>query len=217
MSQANRFWAKGFWNWRADAYAKSPVADEKSYRKKIQLTQERLKPDMDVLEFGCGTGTTALLHSPLVHHILAIDTSINMQEIAKAKAEKENITNVTFENAAIEDLDVSENKYHVVMGHSILHLLKNKEAAIEKSYQILKPGGMFITSTACLGGTNVLLQGVLKFVLAIGSTLGLLPAVNFFTVDDLVKSITHAGFEIKHQWQPGKDKAVFIIATKPSP
>ena len=140
-----------------------------------------------------------------------------MQEIAKAKAEKENITNVTFENAAIEDLGVSENQYHVVMGHSILHLLKNKEAAIEKSYQILKPGGMFITSTACLGDTNVLLQGVLKFVLAIGSTLGLLPTVNFFTVDDLVKSITNAGFEIEHQWQPGKDKAVFIIATKPSP
>ncbi len=52
---------------------------------------------MEVLEFGCGTGTTAITHAPYVKHIRAIDISSNMIEIAQRKADAKNIKNVTFE------------------------------------------------------------------------------------------------------------------------
>ncbi len=64
-----------FWEWHAKRYAKQKVGDEASYQNKLKLTQERLKPNMEVLEFGCGTGTTALTHAPFVNNIRAIDGS----------------------------------------------------------------------------------------------------------------------------------------------
>jgi len=35
-----------------------------------------------------------------------------------------------------------------------------------------------------------------------------------FTTGELSASLTDAGFEIDHQWQPGKGEAVFIVAKK---
>jgi hypothetical protein len=55
-----------------------------------------------------------------------------------------------------------------------------------------------------------------KFVGPIGRFLRLLPLIRVFTRKQLEDSITNAGFEIDHSWQPGKGKAVFIVATKSS-
>ncbi len=41
-----------------------------------------------------------------------------------------------------------------------------------------------------------------------------MPLVKVFTTKELENSLTNAGFEIDHQWQPGKSKAVFIVAKK---
>ena len=60
MNQSVKFWDK-----IADKYSKQPIVDEASYQKKLQITQEYFKPDMEVLEFGCGTGSTAIIHAPL--------------------------------------------------------------------------------------------------------------------------------------------------------
>jgi len=42
----------------------------------------------------------------------------------------------------------------------------------------------------------------------------LMPQVMVFTTKELEDSLTDAGFEIDYQWQPGKGKAVFIVAKK---
>ncbi|MEM6403851.1 MAG: SAM-dependent methyltransferase, partial [Cyanobacteria bacterium P01_D01_bin.116] len=52
-----------FWDNIAEKYSKDPIADEAAYQKKLQVTQEYFKPDMEVLEFGCGTGGTAIIHA----------------------------------------------------------------------------------------------------------------------------------------------------------
>ncbi|EAM49492.1 hypothetical protein WH8501_27790 [Crocosphaera watsonii WH 8501] len=61
-----------FWDKIADKYSKQPIVDEESYQKKLTVTQEYFNPDMEVLEFGCGTGGTAIIHAPYVKHIRAI-------------------------------------------------------------------------------------------------------------------------------------------------
>ena len=78
MSPSAKFWDK-----IAEKYAKQPIADEASYQKKLQVTQEYFTPEMEVLEFGCGTGSTAIIHAPYVKQIRAIDISENMIAIAK--------------------------------------------------------------------------------------------------------------------------------------
>ena len=207
MSNSTKFWDK-----IAEKYSKQPIADEESYQKKLKVTQEYFNPEMELLEFGCGTGSTAIIHAPYVKHIRAIDISAKMIEIAKGKAEASNINNVTFEQLTIDELSVPDNTYDMVLGLSILHLLEDKEAAIAKVYKMLKPGGLFVTSTACLGDS----MKWFKLIAPIGKFFGVFPLVKVFKVEELVASLTNSNFAIDHQWQPGKNKAVFIVASKSS-
>ncbi|WP_228025049.1 class I SAM-dependent methyltransferase [cf. Phormidesmis sp. LEGE 11477] len=200
-----------FWDKVAEKYAKQPIADEAAYQQKLAVTRNYFRPDMEVLEIGCGTGSTAILHAPYVKHIRAIDFSANMIAIAQGKAEAEHIDNVTFEQATIEDLNSPDQSLDAVLGLSILHLLKNKEAAIAQVYQMLKPGGLFVTSTVCVGDT----MSWLKLIAPIGQFLGFLPFVQVLTTQALADSLIQTGFELDYQWQPSKGKAVFIVAKKP--
>ncbi len=197
-----------FWEKIAKHYSKQPIADEAAYQKKLQVTRGYFRPDMEVLEFGCGTGSTAIAHSPYVKHIQAIDISSKMIEIAQGKADAKNIENVTFRRSSIDEFSVSDRTLDAVLGLSILHLLENKEEVIAKVYKMLKPGGIFVTSTACVGDT----MKFFKVVAPIGKLFGLI--LNVFTRKELEDSLTDTGFEIDYQWQAGKGKAVFIVAKK---
>jgi 2-polyprenyl-3-methyl-5-hydroxy-6-metoxy-1,4-benzoquinol methylase len=145
-----------------------------------------------------------------VKHILAIDISSKMIEIAQGKADAENIKNVTFEQSTIEEFSVAGRTWDAVLGLSILHLLDNREDVIARVYKMLKPDGFFVTSTTCIGDT----MKFFKVVAPIGKFLGLMPLVRVFTTKELEGSLTDAGFEIDYQWRPGKSKAVFIVAKK---
>jgi ubiquinone/menaquinone biosynthesis C-methylase UbiE len=199
-----------FWDRIARRYAKQPVADEASYQKKLQVTRGYFRPDMDVLELGCGTGSTAIAHSPLVRHITAVDVSSKMLEIAKEKADAAGVSNIAFEQSTIAAFRNDPASYDAVLALSILHLLDDRDEAIGKVHSLLKPGGVFVSSTACLAET----MGFLKYIAPVGTFLGLLPLVRVFTPDELVESIVRCGFRIDYQWQPKKGKAVFIAAKK---
>jgi 2-polyprenyl-3-methyl-5-hydroxy-6-metoxy-1,4-benzoquinol methylase len=199
-----------FWDRIAERYAAKPVADEAAYQKKLAITREYLRPGMKMFEFGCGTGSTAISHAPFVSHIDAIDISANMIDIAQRKAEAAGIDNISFAVSSIEEFDAADESYDVVLGLSILHLVENKEAIIARVHGMLKPGGIFVTSTACIGDA----QRFLKLMFPLGRLLGLIPLVKVFTTGDLVKAMTDGGFTIEHQWSPGKNKAVFLVAVK---
>ena len=199
-----------FWDKIADKYSRQPVADEAAYQQKLRVTQDYLRPDMEVLEFGCGTGSTAIVHAPFVKHILATDISERMLEIARGKAEAAKIDNVTFQQAAIDSFTAPDETYDVIMGHSILHLLEDKEAVIAKVRRMLKPGGVFISSTVCLGER----MKWFKLIGPLGKALGLIPLVKVFTAKELEASLTAAGFAIEHRWMPGKGNSVFVVAKK---
>ena len=140
-----------FWNKLADKYSRQPVRDEAGYQKKLEVTREYFQPDMEVLEIGCGTGSTALAHAPYVRHVRATDLSTRMVEIAKDKARAAGIDNVRFEALSVDALNVPDASIDVVMAHSILHLLEDKEQVIADIHQMLKPGGVFVSNTACIG------------------------------------------------------------------
>lgn len=204
MDQSTKFWDK-----IAERYSKQPIADEAAYQKKLQVTREYFQPDMEVLEFGCGTGSTAITHAPYVNHIQAIDISSKMIEIAQGKADAKNVENITFRQSTISEFSVADQTFDAVLGLSILHLLDNKEEVIARVHKMLKPGGIFVTNTACIGDT---MMRFLKVIMPIGKLFGLILKV--FTTKELEDSLTDADFEIDYQWQPGKGDAVFIVAKK---
>jgi 2-polyprenyl-3-methyl-5-hydroxy-6-metoxy-1,4-benzoquinol methylase len=172
----------------AAGYIRRPVKDEESYQKKLELTRGYLKPEMDVLEFGCCSGATAITHAPRVKHIKAIDISGNMLDVARRSAADANTDNITFRKSAIDDLEATEESFDVVLGLSILHLLPNKEAAIAKVYKMLKPEGVFVSSTICIADSSI----AYKIVPPIARLFGLV--LRAFTGDNLKKAMTSTGF-----------------------
>lgn len=204
--------AAKFWDRVADRYSRRSISDEASYEEKLRMTAEYLRPEMRLLEFGCGTGSTALIHAPSVRQIHAIDVSKNMIRIARAKAGAMDIRNVTFACTAIEDLELRDESFDGVLGLNILHLLGNWREVLVQVNRLLKPGGVFVSSTFCIGDS----MSFLRWIIPIGTFIGLLPAIRVFKQADLEKGMQDAGFAIEHHWKPGKNKAVFLVARKPA-
>lgn len=199
-----------YWDKTARKYAASPIKDEAAYQRKLEVTREYFRPDMEVLELGCGTGSTAIAHAPYVKHIRAVDISKNMLEIAHERAEAADVKNVSFECATVEGLAAADESVDAVLALSLLHLLEDKEAAVARVHAMLKPGGVFVTSTACVGD----MMKFIKYVAPLGRLLGLMPLVKVFTSRELERTVSDAGFEIAHTWQPGKMASFFMVATK---
>lgn len=201
--------SKAFWDKAAARYARSPVKDEASYQKKLAKTREYLQPDWSVLEFGCGTGSTALAHAPFVREIVATDISDAMIEIATAKATEADITNVRFQQGTLNHPDLTPGRFDAVLGLNILHLLEDLPGALATVHRLLKPGGVFVSSTALVSEINPLW----RLAIPVMQRVGLAPYVNRLGRQELLQALATAGFEVDYDWQPGKE-SVFIVARK---
>ena len=99
-----------FWDRIAKRYARQPISDQAMYEKKLALTQRYMTEQSNVLEFGCGTGATALIHAPKVKHLLAIDFSKKMIEIAVQKASESQPPNLEFSCTTLFDLQCDDER-----------------------------------------------------------------------------------------------------------
>ncbi len=203
-----------FWDRTAEKYFKQPIADPEAYAEKLRLTRSYLSQKMEALEFGCGTGGTALELAPHVKHLRAIDVSPKMIDIANGQLAETTVDNVTFECRDIADFDDAPESFDAVFGMSILHLVRARAEIIGKIHRLMKPGGVFASSTACIADT----MPWFRLIAPIGRVFGAFPYVEIFTADQLVKELMDAGFVIEEQWRPkdGKAIAVFIVARKPA-
>jgi len=198
-----------FWNCFAKQYSKQAIADPKAYEHKLAYSRNYFSPESQALEIGCGTGSTALIHAPHLKHIRAVDISPKMIEIAKSKAEKQQITNVSFEALPISRIQVSK-PLDIVFALSILHLVDDRVTLIEDIFQWLKPGGVLISSTVTFEKSSIW-----HFILPIGGMLRLLPMVKFFNEQQLYNNFVNAGFEVEYQWRPEGGDSVFMVCKKP--
>ena len=95
---------------------------------------------------------------------------------------------------------------------SILHLVNDPETTIEKVSKLLKPGGIFITSTACIKDS----MSWFGYVAAIGHRLGIMPKLQVFSRQELESMLLKAGFNIDYRLETEeKSDAHFMVATKP--
>ncbi|MDJ0922426.1 MAG: class I SAM-dependent methyltransferase [Henriciella sp.] len=202
-----------FWNKIADKYSRQPIANQKAYEIKLDLTREYFTPESNVLEFGCGTGSTAILHAPYVNHILATDVSPAMIDIARGKLEPEGVSNVTFEVADMDDYTGAPSSFDAILGMNILHLVDDRMKVMDAVFRALKPGGHFISSTICL--REKLLFRMMEPLFPIMHSIGQWPRVRRFSAQRLIGDVESIGFKIVHQWQPGKGPVLFLVGQKP--
>ena len=202
-----------FWNKIAPKYAKSAVPNEQVYNRKLKITQGYLKPDMRVLEFGCGTGTTALHHAPFVKEYIATDIAREMIRIAEQKRTDSGIANVKFSVGTIRDSLEQEERFDALLGLNVLHLLPDWQAQIATVYRLLPADGLFITSTACM--KEKLPWSWLRFVAPLLRMLRLVPALAFFKKREFRDCILQTGFEIVHDWTPESSPITsFLVCRK---
>lgn len=202
-----------WWDRKAHTYAGRPIEDPAAYEEKLLRTQALFKPNHQVLEYGCGTGSTALVHAPHVARMVAADSSTKMIEIAEGKAMAAGLHNLTFRRAALAELAAEGVTYDVVLGLNVLHLLDDWRAGVQHSYNLVKPGGFFVSSTACIAQVGRLM----RLLLPIGGALGVIPKVAQFTREDLVEEMKRVGFFIHSNIILNSNgHNVFMICIKPS-
>ncbi|MEQ9004202.1 MAG: class I SAM-dependent methyltransferase [Pseudomonadales bacterium] len=199
-----------FWDRTAPGYSERPIADTEAYARKLAATQAHMRPDMTVLEFGCGTGSTALTHAPHVAHIDATDISAAMIAIGRDKAGRAGIGNVTFRQSGVEEFDAPDGSYDMVLALNLMHLLRDRPAALAKIHRLLKPGGLFVSSTVCLADRLWLLRPVIPVM----QWLGKAPYVSFARSSTVLREIEAAGFVPQEHWRHGNASSLFVIARK---
>ena len=201
-----------FWDRNAGRYARRVVADPAAYEKKLAITRQYLHREMTVLEFGCGTGSTALCRAPCVSRYLATDISPAMIRIAREKLSRQPVAGLTFQVASLDTLHAPPNSFDAVLGLNILHLLADPAAAVAQVFTMLKPGGVFVSNTVCMQDT----RPYLKPLAVVARLLGLAPFVAFLSRQQLENSLRQAGFEIAYRWVPETTPDVyFLVARKP--
>jgi len=200
-----------FWDKAAPSYAKRTISDPDAYHTTLTRTIHHLSPTDRVLELGCGTGSTAMDLAPHVAHITATDISPAMIEIGREKVWSASVRNVTLLAAETGDPVLAEGApYDVILAMNLLHLLPRQAEALAQAHTLLKPGGLLISKTACLGEKWYFrpLVGALKLI-------GKAPPVLHQTLAQTRDAIINAGFEpVEELVQSGIVPRLFLVARR---
>jgi ubiquinone/menaquinone biosynthesis C-methylase UbiE len=105
------------------------------------MREVELTRDMDLLDFGCGTGLISLHLQSHVRSLRVVDTSPVMLEVFQGKLKERGITNVStvlLDSAKETRID---GKFHLIVSGMTLHHIQDVEALFKEFFRILLPGG----------------------------------------------------------------------------
>jgi ubiquinone/menaquinone biosynthesis C-methylase UbiE len=141
-----------------------------------------LTPDMDVLDFGCGTGLLTFALQPFVRSITGVDSSPGMLDVFKTKIKAQNLSNVKANYLDLDKGDFLEGSYHLIVSSMTLHHVKSISPLLKQFYSILYPSGQLVIADLDLddGKFHSNNDGIFHFG---------------FDREKLRKSFTEAGFD----------------------
>ncbi|MEN8801869.1 MAG: class I SAM-dependent methyltransferase [Thiogranum sp.] len=179
-----------FWDLISAKYAASPISDMTAYETKIEKIKSYLSPDDVVLDIGCGTGTQCGDLAGNVKQVTGIDISSKLLTIAEQRKAERKLDNIEFIKTSLYDERFKVDSFDIVMAFYVLHFFEDLDAAVKRVHALLKPGGLFISETACLGEKNKTANKLLRFA----GHLGFLPKINLLTTRQLQQVMERTGF-----------------------
>ncbi|SPF36674.1 Pedicted SAM-dependent methyltransferase [Syntrophobacter sp. SbD1] len=103
--------------------------------------EDILSADMDILEFGCGTGLLTLRLAPLVRSLTGVDSSQGMLGILKAKIESQKLVNIKTLLVDPAKGDLPEGRFSMIICSMVLHHVRETKPLIDQFYRIAAPHG----------------------------------------------------------------------------
>jgi 2-polyprenyl-3-methyl-5-hydroxy-6-metoxy-1,4-benzoquinol methylase len=100
-----------------------------------------LTPDMDVMDFGCGTGLLTFRLQPLVRSVTGIDSSRGMLDVFNAKIAKLKLNNVRSELVDLDEGATLTGHYDLVLCNMTLHHIREIEPLFAQFHKVAAPGG----------------------------------------------------------------------------
>lgn len=187
--------SESLWDSLANNWDKPSVSLGQNDIRIIEKTKKYLKASDVILDYGCATGSMVIELADIVKEAHGIDISSKMIDIARGKADERKIKNIDFAHATIFDERLEKESFDLILALSILHLVEDSTRVMDRINQLLKPGGLFIAATPCLGEKTFvsILINIPVFLL---SKIGILPNIDFLSVPRLAASITNANFQI---------------------
>ena len=192
MNKTQKFWDK-----QAKRYDYNERQFESVFKEIIAKTKEYLNANDNVLDFGCAAGTKTLELADGVKHIHGLDFSAEMISEATKKKNKVNVTNVSFSQGTIFNDDLEKASFDKIIAYSIIHLLEDSEKAIQRIYELLKPGGLLISETACFKERMDFKTRLEFTAYRFMKRLGIFPLhLNMFKTSDIEQLINRQNFNI---------------------
>ena len=204
-----------FWDRIARKYAADPIADMAGYEATLQRVQGLLAPQQDVLEIGCGTGSTALRLAPFTRSMLATDVSAGMIAIARERLANQPSPQLRFAVADAEAPVFGRGVFDAVLAFNVLHLATDLDTAMQQAVLALRPGGLLISKTPCLAEMNPLIP---YLAVPLMRAIGKAPAELCFDEHRLTSAMAQQGLHIvctERHGRRGKDIRAFVVARKP--
>jgi 2-polyprenyl-3-methyl-5-hydroxy-6-metoxy-1,4-benzoquinol methylase len=208
MSQSEKFWDRA-----ASTYDREEKTDEPTYVRIVARTEKYLHANDIVLDYGCATGIIANEIAGHVKAVHGIDISSRMVEIASEKAAERQIENVAFAQTTIFDKRYESESFDVILAFNILHLLEDMQKAVQRINELLKPGGVFISATACMG-ERTFLNRLFRLALFPLSKVGIVPQIQTLRICELEESLVHARFQIVETEYLTQSPTSYFVAAK---
>jgi len=189
--------AQEFWDKRAKRFDDSQKQFDPASQELIARTKEYLNANDNVLDFGCATGIKTFELADEVKQIHGLDFSAKMISEATNKKNKVNVTNVSFSQGTIFNNDLEKASFDKIIAYSIIHLLEDSEKVIQRIHELLKPGGLLISETACFKDKMDFKTRLEFTTYRFMKRLGIFPLhLNMFTTSDIEQLINRQNFNI---------------------
>lgn len=202
--------AEKLWDKLSVNFDKRVKKHEQTYIKYVEKTGKHLNDKAIVLDFACGTGLIANEIAEYVQKIYAIDISSKMIEAAKRKADKIKIKNIDFAQSSIFDEKYEKESFDVILTFNVLHILEDTHKIMQRINELLKPGGLIISATPCLGEKQTFLNILIYFL----KKTGIVRYMNVFKTRKLEDLIAKRNFRIVETETMHHSPTNYFIAAK---
>ena len=171
---------------------------------------------LDVLDLGCGDGTTALPAARLGANVLGVDIARNLVEAGNRRAQDEGLTNLRFQQGDATDLaDLEDDSFDLVVSIFGAMFAPKPFDVAKEMVRVTRPGGRIVMGNWIPGDPTLVAQ-ILKISSAYSPPPpeGFVSPMTWGVTEDVVERFVAAGVaEDRIEF----DRDTFLFTTPDSP